>query len=352
MSSRRRSPRLNKTSKNVDLENLLMNNLAATSSCLPSTSKNSPLAATTIKTYELRKTRSYQKKNLSFNSNSKCKHEVNNPKKNSRNINYNKKSYLKHKQSEETVTRQTRKCVKRLTKSRKSYQNGRESRKQNSHRTNKRKIIRRKSVKPSNQQNQSESAQTLILSNENLSSLTNSNFSTLTPHTLSISSSTISMSSSVSNQIEPSNPLEPSTTATTSNDVTASTSVLPNLNQFQKGDKELMIQLKKATMKFDKACRQLLLLDQHMHDLQNSYSNSLENDRKTFKIVYRMQLATLEGTHNAYIEYIERQVEKIKKLKRLLFNDINQNLSNSQTSDSTQQQSQQPQSVQSVLNIN
>ena len=80
-------------------------------------------------------------------------------------------------------------------------------------------------------------------------------------------------------------------------------------------------QLKKATMKFDKACKQLILLDQHMSDLQNSYTNSLENDRKTFKIVYRMQLATLEGTHNAYIEYIERQVEKIKKLKQLIFSD-------------------------------
>ena len=85
----------------------------------------------------------------------------------------------------------------------------------------------------------------------------------------------------------------------------------------------LKAQLKKATVKFDKACRQLVMLDQHMSDLQNSYTNSLENDRKTFKIVYRMQLATLEGTHNAYIEYIERQVEKIKKLKLLLFSDAN-----------------------------
>ena len=84
---------------------------------------------------------------------------------------------------------------------------------------------------------------------------------------------------------------------------------------------DLKFQLKKATVKFEKACRQLIMLDQHINDLQNSYSNSLENDRKTFKIVYRMQLATLEGTHNAYIEYIERQVEKIKKLKRLLFNE-------------------------------
>jgi len=66
-----------------------------------------------------------------------------------------------------------------------------------------------------------------------------------------------------------------------------------------------------------------------MSDLQNSYSNAVENDRKTFKIVFRMQLATLEGTHNAYIEYIERQVEKIKKLKQLLFTDnINQHLNN------------------------
>ena len=93
---------------------------------------------------------------------------------------------------------------------------------------------------------------------------------------------------------------------------------------------DLKFQLKKATIKFEKACRQLIMLDQHINDLQNSYSNSLENDRKTFKIVYRMQLATLEGTHNAYIEYIERQVEKIKKLKRLLFNEnATQHLNNS-----------------------
>lgn len=92
---------------------------------------------------------------------------------------------------------------------------------------------------------------------------------------------------------------------------------------------ELKFQLKKATVKFNKACRQLTLLDQHMSDLQNSYSNAVENDRKTFKIVFRMQLATLEGTHNAYIEYIERQVEKIRKLKQLLFTDnINQHLNN------------------------
>ena len=89
---------------------------------------------------------------------------------------------------------------------------------------------------------------------------------------------------------------------------------------------ELKAQLKKATSKFNKACHQLVLLDQHMSDLQHSYANSLENDRKTFKIVYRMQLATLEGTHNAYIEYIERQVERIKRLKRILFN--NTTLSN------------------------
>lgn len=85
----------------------------------------------------------------------------------------------------------------------------------------------------------------------------------------------------------------------------------------------LKSQLKKATIKFDKACRQLSMLDQQMNDLQNSYSNSLENERKTFKIIYRMQLATYEGAHTAYIQYIERQVEKIKKLKTLLYNEPN-----------------------------
>jgi hypothetical protein len=103
---------------------------------------------------------------------------------------------------------------------------------------------------------------------------------------------------------------------------------------------DLKYQLKKATIKFNKACRQLVFMDQHMSDLQSLYNNSITNDRRTFKIVYRMQLATLEGTHNAYIEYIERQVEKIKRLKRLLFsentsedniNEVNENLEMSET---------------------
>lgn len=64
---------------------------------------------------------------------------------------------------------------------------------------------------------------------------------------------------------------------------------------------DLKFQLKKATVKFEKACRQLIMLDQHINDLQNSYSNSLENDRKTFKIVYRMQLATLEGDRKSVV---------------------------------------------------
>lgn len=120
------------------------------------------------------------------------------------------------------------------------------------------------------------------------------------------------------------------TTATTTNTNAVPTNNNNNNNTLSTFDltntlsmPELKFQLKKATVKFNKACRQLTLLDQHMSDLQNSYSNAVENDRKTFKIVFRMQLATLEGTHNAYIEYIERQVEKIKKLKHLLFSDTN-----------------------------
>lgn len=86
----------------------------------------------------------------------------------------------------------------------------------------------------------------------------------------------------------------------------------------------LSVELKKATIKFEKACEQLIKLDQKISDLQNSYSSSIETDRKTFKIVYRMQLATLEGTHEAYIEYIERKVDEIRKLKRSLFGDASE----------------------------
>jgi hypothetical protein len=97
----------------------------------------------------------------------------------------------------------------------------------------------------------------------------------------------------------------------------------------------LKSQLIKARVKFDKACRQLTLLNQHINDLQNSYFNSLETDKKTFKIVYRMQLATLEGTHTAYIEYIERQVDKIRKFKRLLFSESASDLDAAATADTS-----------------
>ena len=77
--------------------------------------------------------------------------------------------------------------------------------------------------------------------------------------------------------------------------------------------------LKKATTKFNRACKQILKLDQKINDLQNSYTNAIETDRKTFKIVYRMQLATLEGLHEAYIEYIEKKVNEIRDLKNKIF---------------------------------
>lgn len=134
------------------------------------------------------------------------------------------------------------------------------------------------------------------------------------------------VSSSIPTQSVPPTTSTSTSTSTESNNNSTQTEQPTNQNQTaplnESTIQSLKSQLKKARIKFDKACHQLTILDQHMSDLQNSYSNSLENDRKTFKILYRMQLATYEGTHNAYIEYIERQVEKIKKLKRVLFYDV------------------------------
>ena len=89
---------------------------------------------------------------------------------------------------------------------------------------------------------------------------------------------------------------------------------------------DLKKSIKKATVKFDRACKQILKLDQKINDLQNSYTNAIESDRKSFKIVYRMQLATLEGLHEAFIEYIERKVNEIRDLKIKLFDNNGDNI--------------------------
>jgi hypothetical protein len=91
------------------------------------------------------------------------------------------------------------------------------------------------------------------------------------------------------------------------------------LNKKIKQKQMLKTKLKKATVKFEKACKQLIFLDRKINDLHNLYTSSMETDRKTFKIVNRMQLATLEATHEAYIEYIERKVDEIRKLKAKIF---------------------------------
>lgn len=88
-------------------------------------------------------------------------------------------------------------------------------------------------------------------------------------------------------------------------------------HEVESEETQLWRSLRKEFAKFDKACRQLAILEQHINDLQNSFGMAVECDRKMFKILHRMQLATYEGTRNAYVEYIERQMEKIKRMRRL-----------------------------------
>lgn len=83
----------------------------------------------------------------------------------------------------------------------------------------------------------------------------------------------------------------------------------------------LKAQLNKARTKFDKACRQLTLLHQQISDMENAYSNAIDADKKPFKSLYKLELATLNGMHNAYLQYIDRQVNRIKKFKVLFFNE-------------------------------
>jgi type VI protein secretion system component VasK len=137
------------------------------------------------------------------------------------------------------------------------------------------------------------------------------------------SSSSATASTTTSNRNEESTANNRNNNKSTINRSSSTSRLNASLHQTQQNPHQnrnnLKNQIKKATQKFEKACKQLILLDQKISDLQNSYTSSIESDRKTFKIVYRMQLATLEGTHEAYIDYIERKVEEIRQLKRKLF---------------------------------
>ena len=67
--------------------------------------------------------------------------------------------------------------------------------------------------------------------------------------------------------------------------------------------------------KFRKACSQVILLNNRIQDAQIRYDRAVKANRKSYRYVGRLNLATLEGVRNMIYEYAARSADELDTMQ-------------------------------------
>lgn len=70
--------------------------------------------------------------------------------------------------------------------------------------------------------------------------------------------------------------------------------------------------------KFQKACAQVLLLNNLVQDLQTRYDRAVQDSRRQYRYTLRLRLCTVEGLRNMYYEYACQSADEIEALEDTL----------------------------------
>ena len=78
---------------------------------------------------------------------------------------------------------------------------------------------------------------------------------------------------------------------------------------------DLMTTFQTQDRKFRRACHHIRILNRKIKMVQLRYDKAFEQQRRTFRYTYRLQLATLEGMRNMYYEYACRRADELEKMQ-------------------------------------
>ena len=67
--------------------------------------------------------------------------------------------------------------------------------------------------------------------------------------------------------------------------------------------------------KFQKACNQVILLNNWIQDAQIRYDRALHENCRSFRYTLRLQLMSLEGARNMFYEYASRKAEELDSMQ-------------------------------------
>ena len=67
--------------------------------------------------------------------------------------------------------------------------------------------------------------------------------------------------------------------------------------------------------KFQRACAQVLLLNNLVQELQTRYDRAVLDNRRQYRYTLRLRLCTVEGLRNMYYEYACQSADEIEALE-------------------------------------
>jgi len=71
-----------------------------------------------------------------------------------------------------------------------------------------------------------------------------------------------------------------------------------------------------ARTKFEKACQQIVLLDQKIRDLEVRYRRAVKNKKNSFRYNLRLRLSVVTGVKMMYHHYASTKAEELTRLRR------------------------------------
>ncbi|RUS73487.1 hypothetical protein EGW08_018747 [Elysia chlorotica] len=74
--------------------------------------------------------------------------------------------------------------------------------------------------------------------------------------------------------------------------------------------------MNEARSKFERACQQIVLLDQKIKDLEVRYRRAVRNKKNSFRYNLRLRLSVVTGVKMMYHHYASTKAEELARLRR------------------------------------
>ena len=82
----------------------------------------------------------------------------------------------------------------------------------------------------------------------------------------------------------------------------------------------LQVQVLKMDAKFQKACEQVLVLNNMMKKLQIRYDRAARDNLRTYRYALRLRLCTVEGLRNTLYDYVTQKADDIEQMEEEMRN--------------------------------